>query len=92
MAELNELYDKLFPSKVVAQFCQSRVAQNVYVKYYVTIQFVASGAWASAVAYLSCDRRARPSPSHTPLARTLGPLGHVWISKHALTKCEFHAS
>lgn len=46
MAELNELYDKLFPGKAVSRnFAGARVAQNVYVKYYVTIQFAASGAW-----------------------------------------------
>lgn len=45
MAELNELYDKLFPGKAVSRnFARARVAQNVYVKYYVTIQFAASGA------------------------------------------------
>lgn len=45
MAELNELYDKLFPGKAVSRnFAGARVAQNVYVKYYVTIQFAASGA------------------------------------------------
>lgn len=46
MAELNELYDKLFPGKAVSRnFAGARVAQNVDVKYYVTIQFAASGAW-----------------------------------------------
>ena len=45
MAELNELYDKLFPGKAVSRNFEARVAQNVYVKYYVTIQFAASGAW-----------------------------------------------
>lgn len=41
MAELNELYDKLFPGKAVSRNFEARVAQ----KYYVTIQFAASGAW-----------------------------------------------